>query len=578
MENSSDPKKLNIAFLSNFTLNGLFGVMEEQCKEEGIEVKEYFAPYNQFMQEILNTSSRLYFFNPKIIFIILDIENYFGDFFHFPYRIDDKSRKEVISKAFEEIKYLISILKKNTQAKIVFNSFLEPLYSSRGILENKNPFGFKKLIRNLNSLLEEEFSQDPRTFLFDTNSFYSKRGYENIYDPKMDYLGDIKMSPESLQRLAKEYISYIYPLTSNTKKCIVLDLDNTLWGGVVGEEGIDNIKLGPDKEGKPFLDFQKKILELFERGIILAINSKNNYEDAMDVLKNHKHMLLKEDHFASMRINWQNKASNILEIAKEIGIGVDSLVFIDDDETNRKLVKEMVPGVTILDLPEDPSLYRKVLENLNCFNTFSLSEADTKKGEMYVQQKKRKEFQEEIKNIDFFLKKLEIVVEVIETPLRIIPRIAQLTQKTNQFNLTTKRYFEEDIGKFISSENHLVLAINVKDIFGDYGITGLAIIKKQQERETWEIDTFLLSCRILGKNIEFALMDVIVGLSKKEAIKKIVANFIPTKKNKPSENFLEGCGFVLVGEKEGVKNYILEIDKKVNKELLLKIEGKEWNL
>lgn len=567
-------RSVKIAFLSNFTIIGIAETMKVLCYEHGIYVETYTAPYNQYTQEILNKSSKLYNFDPNIIFILLDIENLLGDFYYFPYRMNAQQRKEFIQEKFDEVKDLIAILKKNTNSKIVVNNLLIPYYSSRGIIENKQEEGIKKCIQQFNSMLESLSIDNSQLFIFDFNSFSSKIGHVNLFDNKMCYLGDIKISPSTLVNLGAEYLGYIFPLMSITKKCIVLDLDNTLWGGIVGEEGIENIKLGPEKEGKPFLDFQKRLLEFFERGILLAINSKNNYEDAVEVLRNHKYMLLREDKFACMKINWQDKVTNMKEIAKELNIGLDSLVYIDDDKTNRELIKSFIPEVMVIDFPTDPCSYPKIFEDLKVFNLFSITEDDLKRGQMYIEQKKREKLKSQVRDIGSFLKKLEIKVILMQASKENIPRIAQLTQKTNQFNLTTKRYQEEDIKNFLELNKYIVKFIDVKDKFGDYGITGVVIVRKNDAEKYWEIDSFLLSCRILGKNIEFSLMQNIIDEARKENIKKLYGKFIPTKKNKPAENFLKDCGFILDKEENGEMNYVLEVGKEKKRESYADI--REW--
>ena len=566
-------KFIKIAFLSNFTITGIAETMKVLCFEHGVYAEHYTAPYNQYAQEILNKSSKLYNFRPNIVFILLDIENLLDDFYYFHYRMNTQQRKKFIQEKFDEIRNLIMILKENTNAKIVINNLFVPYYSSKGIIENKQELGIKRSVQQFNDMLESLSVNDSQLFVFDINSFYSKIGRENICDKKMCYLGDIKISPSALVKLSSEYMGYIFPLTSLTKKCIVLDLDNTLWGGIIGEDGIENIKLGPEKQGKPFLDFQKRLLELFERGVILAINSKNNYEDAIEVLRNHKYMVLKEDNFASMKINWQDKVKNIKEIAEELNIGLDSLIFIDDDKVNRELIRNFIPEVMVIDLPEDPCYYADVIENLKVFNLFNITDDDLKRGKMYIDQKKREKLKSEVTDIRTFLKHLEIKINLIQADKSTIPRIAQLTQKTNQFNVTTKRYQEEDIKNFSQSNDYIVKCIDVADKFGNYGITGVVIVTKHDAKEYWEIDTFLLSCRVLGKNIEFSLMQNIIDDAKRDGIKKIYGKFIPTKKNKPAENFLKDCGFILDKEEKGEMHYILEAGKEKKRENYAEVKG-----
>ncbi|MEK6875912.1 MAG: HAD-IIIC family phosphatase, partial [Nanoarchaeota archaeon] len=328
---------------------------------------------------------------------------------------------------------------------------------------------------------------------------------------------------------------YIKPMMSLSKKCIVLDLDNTLWGGIIGEDGLEGIKLGPTPEGRPFMEFQQYLLSLFNRGVILAINSKNNYDDAIEVFRKHPHMALKEEHFAAMQINWNDKIENMKAIADELNIGTDSFVFIDDDKANRQMIREAFPEINVVEMPEDQSLYLKTLMGLNDFNTLQITEEDKKRGHMYVQQRRRTEFQKSTANLADFLKSLNIVVTAEKANKFNIPRISQLTQKTNQFNMATKRYMEEEIKKLAEDKNFLIFSVKVEDKFGDNGITGAAIVKKG--KDAWNIDTFLLSCRVIGRKVEETLLAYIAREAKKAGANRLTADFIPTKKNSVAKDF-----------------------------------------
>lgn len=560
-------KNIRAALVSNFTIQGLAETLNILSHDQGVNLEGYTAPYNQYAQEILNTSSGLYSSRPDVIFLILDSESFLGDFNYFPYRLNETQRKEFITKKFEEFKEVLITLESKVKSKIIINTLLIPPYSSRGILEGKQPWGLRKCIMHFNDLLEDFSRAHSQVFTFDFNVFASKVGHTHLQNNKLKYLGDMKISPPSLVKLAFEYMSYILPLASIIKKCIVLDLDNTLWGGVIGEDGIGHIRLGPEKDGKPFLDFQKRILELSERGIILAINSRNNSDEVLEVMRNHKYMLLKEEHFACMKVNWQDKVTNMNEIANELNIGLESMIFIDDDSTQRELVKSLLPQVFVVDLPVDSSEYAKSIEEMISFNTFSVTDEDLKRGNLYHAQLKRNVLQSEIKDLDSFIKSLGIKMKVIPAEKSNIPRIAQLTQKTNQFNLTTRRYQEEEIDRFSDSPSHIVECIEVYDNLGEYGITGVAIIRSAEnnQEKSWELDSFLLSCRILGKNLEFAFMQHIIDHAKKEGVRKIYGQFAPTNKNTSSEKFLNDCGFVFIGETNGTMKYMLEVGKETRR-------------
>ncbi len=541
-------KIIKIAILSSFTTKGLKETLFVKCWGLGISSLFYIGEYNQYSQEILNKNSGLYKFDPDLIIIFIDIKTIMGEHFFLPYQISDEQRKEWVNENLKEIQSLIQKIKKGSSAKILLHNFEIPLYSPLGILENKQKFGFIESVEALNVSLRDVFKADTQVFIFNYDSFCSRIGKQKIIDYKMYYLGDMKMDLQYIPELCSEYLAYIKPLTSITKKCIVLDLDNTLWGGIIGEDGLEGIKIGPTPEGRPFLEFQKYLLSLFNRGVILTINSKNNLEDALEVFQEHPHMLLKEEHFATMKINWKDKISNMKTIAEEINIGLDSLVYIDDDKLNREMIRDSLPEVLVVDLPEDPSLYLKALMEINDFNTFQITEEDKRKGQTYVEQRKRQDIQKFATDITKYLKKLELVVTIEKPDPFNIPRISQLTQKTNQFTLTTIRYLEEEVKQFARSDNFLVVSIKVEDKFGDNGITGVAIVEKGANK--WRIDTFLLSCRVIGRRVEETLLAYILEMAKKEKANILIGEFIPTKKNIPAKDFYKNNGFKLVERKD----------------------------
>lgn len=544
-------KPLKVAFASNFTIDGLGEICKVKSAEMNVFLQTKNLDYGQYAQNILDGNSELYKFDPGLTFLMLDIENYFGEMLEFPYRLKEDGRKKLVEDSFEELKGLILKFLQTSNSKLVVNSFLVPINSSRGILEEKEDFGIKESIAYFNKLLFDLSKKEKNLFVYDINNFYSKHGRQNIVDNRLYYIADMKISTNYLIELADEYLTYILPAVSSIRKCLVLDLDETLWGGILGEAGIEGIKLGKDKEGKPYLDFQKRILELHERGIILAINSKNNEEDVKGVLEKHSDMILKEKHFAAIRANWNDKATNIVELAKELNIGTDSMVFIDDDPRNRQLVRETLPEVYVPEVPEDPVGYKDLINNMKVFDTFSLTEEDMKRGELYQNQKQRNQLKTSTKDLDSFLKSLGTKV-VLEAATDItVPRISQLTQRTNQFNLTTRRYSEEDINKMKDDESSLVYGVNISDKFGDNGLCGVFIVKKSDAE--WKIDTFLLSCRVLGRKIEQAILGEIIKMAQSET-QKLVGEFIASNKNMQTKDFYSENRF----SKRDENTYVLE--------------------
>ena len=540
-------KKIRIGILCSFTINGLEETIRVKSAEKNIECITYMGGYNQYNQEILNQESNLYKFSPDITFLIIDTRNIFGDLFHFPYSISVSERKNFVEQKLKEIQNLANTFTGRTKSKLVIANFAIPTYSSHGIFETKTEYGFHQMINDLNHGLIASFVNSNSIYVYDFNGFVSQYGEDNIFDYKQFFFGDMKISLDYIPYMANDLMGYVISHLGLSKKCIVLDLDNTLWGGIIGEDGFNGIRLGPEPPGNTYLEFQQILLSLYQRGIILAINSKNNYDDALKVIKEHPYMVLREEHFASMRINWNDKVSNMREITNELNISADSMVFFDDDQINREYMKLNMPQILTVDLPQDPSQYPQTIKKMNEFSVLNLTDEDAKRGKMYVEQRKRNDLEQSTPNLESFLKNLDLKVLIKNANEFTIPRISQLTLKTNQFNLTTKRYQESDIQKFAKDSRYVVGCIQVEDKFGDNGVTGVFIVQKENSKE-WFIDTFLLSCRIMGREVEKGMLGYIMNKAKENGVEQIKAQFIPSQKNKPIEDFLNNCGFQKDGD------------------------------
>src|SRR5829696_1611293 len=521
-------RKIRVAILSSFTINGLEESLTVKCAERNIECETYNSPYNQYNQDILSSTSSLYEFSPNLTFLIIDTRTILSSLFYNPYSVSTSERREYIDNRVNELVSLVERFISVSDSKLVVANFHAPVYSPYGICETKTEYGLRDMILDLNAKLADSLRNEPSIFIFNFDAFVAKYGDINVFDYRQFLFGDIKVSLNYIPYLAEELMGYIKADLGINRKCIVLDLDNTLWGGIVGEDGFEGIKLSPQPSGMPFLEFQRVILALNERGIILAINSRNNEDEALRVIREHPHMVLREENFASIKINWNDKISNIKSIAEQLNIGLDSLVYFDDDPINREVMSKALPEVITVDLPEDPALYTQKLMSLNDFNTFSITEEDEKRGRMYVEERKRSQLENSVSNLDDFLSQLGI--------------------KTNQFNLTTKRFQEEDILKFSQDKNMLVGCAQTADKFGNNGVTGVFILQKSPDYSEWSMETFLLSCRVMGRRIEYGIMSYILSEARKEGIKKVRGRYIPTKKNKPCESFLPNSGFKKEGE------------------------------
>lgn len=548
IDGRSFQKKIKVAILSSFTINGLEEALRVKCAESDITCATYLCGYGQYNQDILDQSSKLYEFSPDITFMIIDTRSVLSTLFYTPYTIPANDRRTYIDKRVADFVNLVKTFKNRTGSKLVLTNCSIPTYSPYGICEVRTEYGLKEMVYDFNARLSDAFRSDPQVFLFDFNSFVAKYGEINVLDYRQFLVGDIKVSLSYIPHLAEELMGYVKANLGVNRKCIVLDLDNTLWGGIIGEDGFDRIDLSLKPPGMAFMEFQRVLLALYQRGVILAINSRNNEDEALRAIRDHPFMVLREEHFATMKINWSDKISNMKEIAQELNIGLDSIVYFDDDPINRELMSKAIPQIKTIDLPDDPSLYALTLMQINDFNTLVMTNEDRKRGEMYREEHKRTELKRSSSNLEDFLKQLEIRVTMKKANNFTIPRIAQLTLKTNQFNLTTRRYQEEDVETLAQDHTKLIGCAQTQDKFGDNGITGVYIVNKNHVDKEWFIDTFLLSCRVMGRGIEDAMMGYILGKAKEEGVIKVKAEFIPTKKNKPCEQLLPNFGFKKEGE------------------------------
>ena len=391
--------------------------------------------------------------------------------------------------------------------------------------------------------------------VLDYSEFTRNYSVEDLVDWKFYFISQMGINPKLTKDFQTWWNRKLESIALKRKKCIVLDLDNTLWGGVLGEDGISGIKIGGDYPGKAFAFFQKSLLQLSKAGVILTVCSKNNEADILEAWEKNPFMVLKKENFAAYRINWTDKATNIKELADELNIGLDSFVFVDDNPTERELIKQMLPMVSVPEFPAQPyelPLFFKQLVN-DYFKVYSITDEDKKKTEQYKANAARAQAQHSFADFGAFLESLDIQITIEAANEFNIPRIAQMTQKTNQFNLTTKRYTDSDVKGFLA-DGWKIWCISVADRFGDNGITGCIMVNGDT------IDTFLLSCRILGKGIEKAFIKKILVLLNESGVESVKASYIPSVKNTQVADFYDSCGFTCVAENaDGSKEYALDL-------------------
>lgn len=417
-------------------------------------------------------------------------------------------------------------------------------------------FQLQAAVAEYNNALYAAEASHKNVKVIDITEFTRKYNAADLFDWKFYFMSQMGMNPKLNKEFKAWWEKKMNSISLKRKKCLVLDLDNTLWGGVLGEEGIEGVKIGGDYPGKAFLYWQEALLELSKSGVILTVCSKNNEQDVLDAWEKNPFIVLKKEHFAAYRINWTDKATNIKELAQELNIGLDSFVFVDDNPTERELIKQMLPMVEVPEFPAQPyelmPFFKQLVEDY--FKVYSVTDEDKKKTEQYKQNAARAQAQNAFADFDSFLESLDIQITIEAANEFNIQRIAQMTQKTNQFNLTTHRYTEADVRGFVD-EGWKVWCISVADKFGDNGITGAIMVKPDGE-----IDTFLLSCRILGKGIEIAFVKKILAMLAEGGMETLSTKYLPTAKNAQVKDFWEKAGFTCVAETEdGSKEYLLAL-------------------
>jgi FkbH-like protein len=547
-------RAVRIALLSSYVLDWLVAYLDAECRRAGLEPEFYVAPFNQHSQQALDAASELYRFEPDLIFVALGLEDVCPQAVS-PARGEDLAgaRRALV----EQVLGLVQAIESHSKALAVVHSFSALGRDARGILENRSEGSLTDWLAALNGELAEALRTRQRSFLMPLDAVLGWVGRERSHQPKTWYMGSMRIAEAALPELARYSMRYVKALMGLTKKCVVLDLDGTLWGGIVGEAGAEGIALGPTAPGAEYVEFQRALLDLTRRGVLLAVCSRNNPDDALPVIRTHPHMVLREEHFAAVRINWNNKADNIAEIAEELNIGLDSLVFLDDNPNERELVRQLVPDVLTVELPRDPALYRRMLEDMTDFDLLALTAEDEKRGARYQANAKRRAGRGAAASLEEYLRSLEIRASIGRAAPESLGRLVQMFNKTNQFNLTTKRYQAEDVARFMQSDEYRVYDLRVADRFGDHGLVGTAVVRA--EGEAWRIDSLLMSCRVMGLGVETAFLDRICADASSERARRLVGEYVPTRKNVPVKEFYGQHGFALSREEDGRQEWTLDV-------------------
>lgn len=527
-------KSLTVLITGDTTTSGLSRSLDKILKQSGMtdakaEFKVIDGDFNSWLREAVDPQSYFQQNQPDYWLQIWS-----------PRALTDNS--QIISQVKMFLSGIEQVMRQNPQAKskILLTNFVvdptlpQPMYQSLQL---------EKIARELNQMLEQFVAENSFAQLLNLQSVFTQYGLKNITDPRFEALGRLYFSPAGAEHIARFFARGIQTLRQTPCKVLVLDLDNTVWGGILGEDGAQGIKIGGEGQGYLFTRFQQAVLSLKKNGILLALCSKNNEDDALKVFKEHPDMVLKLEDISAYRINWEQKALNIRSMAEELNLGVNSFVFFDDSSFERENVRQLAPEVQVIEVPKDPSLYIQALHDFTGFDIFRVTDEDKKRAKQYTEEAKRKTLQKSSGSLEEFYRSLEMKATLSFADESNFTRVHQLIWKTNQFNLTTKRYEEAELRQMLASPNFEIMLLRLQDKMGESGITGVVILKK--EKDMWEIENLMLSCRIIGRTVEFGLIRQIADRARQAGAQILEASFIPSSRNQVAAQYLGQSGFSL---------------------------------
>ena len=559
-----DLPTIKVALLGDTATQFLATAIRGMGLERGYNVNLYEAEYNQVERQILDPTSELHDFDADFI-VIFQSTHKFGEL-HSSLNAEQQAKM-----ADERLSFIASICSNPSfvNKKVICFNYPEIEDTVFGSYATKVTSSLTYQVRKLNMELMNLSQEQPNLFICDIAGLQNKLGRDFMFAPNVYVSTEMVLSIDALPYVASRVMDIICAVKGQFKKCLILDLDNTVWGGVIGDDGLEGIQLGHGLGiGKAFTEFQMWVKKLKQRGIIICVASKNNEDTAKEPFEKHPDMVLKLSDIAVFQANWETKVDNIRTIQSILNIGFDSMVFLDDNPFERNMVRENIPGITVPELPEDPGEYLEYLYSLNLFETASYSQADKDRTKQYQVEAQRVSLQKTFDSEADFLKSLNMVSVVSGFTKFNTPRVAQLSQRSNQFNLRTIRYTEADIEALAADPDVIDLCFTLEDKFGDNGLIAVVIMKKH-DAETLFVDTWFMSCRVLKRGMENFTLNTMVEYANEKGYKRIIGEYLPTPKNKMVEQHYESLGFQAITEAPTAQ-YLLEIDKYNNRECYIK--------
>ncbi len=555
-------KTIKVAVLGDSATQFLIQALRGTGYEQGFDLQIWEADFNQIERQAFDPSSELYEFNSDLVIIFHATHKLLGKY----NKLKPEQYSNLAATQIELLENICTSLNGTLNAKILYYNYPEIDDSVFGNYANKIESSFVFQLRKLNYELMLFATRNPNFYVVDLSAIQNQIGKPALFQTTVYINTEMVLSIDALPIVAAKTVDLVAAMYGKFKKCVILDLDNTTWGGIIGDDGLENIQIGSLGIGKAFSEFQYWVKKLKNRGIIVAVCSKNTESIAKEPFEKHPDMVLHLEDIAVFMANWENKVDNIRQIQSILNIGFDSMVFLDDNPFERNMVRENIPQLTVPELPEDPADYLEYLYSLNLFETVSFSSLDAERTKQYQVEAERTVLQKSFANEDEFLQSLNMLSLVEPFNKFNTPRVAQLSQRSNQFNLRSVRYTEADIELLGKSNEHFTFSFTLEDKFGDNGLICVIILKKESAT-TLFIDTWFMSCRVLKRGMENFTLNTLVAAAKEKGFTLLKAEYLPTVKNEMVKDHYEKLGFY---NKDGF--WYLDIEKYENKNIYISIK------
>ena len=540
-----------VAWLASFTTELFRPYLIVEAARRGLRIDPYFAPFGQIEQAILDDGGALYAAGPELAILAIRIEDTTPSLCDGFVGLPPAAARRLIDEHAARLEACVRALRQRSAARVLVWNQPPVRRLAAGLADPRLELAQTEVIAELNAEIARRLRAISDVYVFDAHRVATELGTAAFYDIKLAHLARMPFTPRAQAALAAQLARLAAALWRAPCKVLVLDLDNTLWGGVLGEDGLSGIALGDDYPGSAFAAFQRVVASYRDRGILLALASKNNEADVAEAFAQHPGLVLRLDDFVARQIHWNDKAGSLRAIAAELNLGLDALAFFDDNPVERAWVRQQLPEVTVIDVPASPLGFGDALDTSGAFDLVALTREDHERTRLYQSDQARQRLADATGSVDDFLRALGMRISIGAVAPDTLPRVVQLLAKTNQFNTTTRRHGQADLEAMIA-HGAIALWMRIEDRFGDNGLVGVAIaVPEPDADDAFRMDSFLMSCRVLGRRAEHALLGAVARRARATGARALIGEFIPTRKNAPAAGFYRDAGFTPIANEPG---------------------------